>query len=65
MKTLLNIIWLVFSGIWLAFLYAVAGLIMSLALGHALSSWLYGITASDPATFAVVVLLLSFTAFYG
>jgi len=41
---------------------SVAGLIMSLALGHALSSLLYGITASDPATFAVVVLLLSFTA---
>ena len=41
---------------------SVAGLIAALALGHVLSSLLYGVTASDPATIAVVVLLLSFAA---
>jgi putative ABC transport system permease protein len=39
-----------------------AGLIAALALGHVLSSLLYGVTASDPATIAVVVLLLSVAA---
>src|SRR5262249_21196965 len=41
---------------------SVAGLVASLALGRALSSLLYGVTTTDPATFAVVVLLLSFAA---
>jgi len=31
-KTLLNIIWLVFAGIWLALLYALAGLIMCITI---------------------------------
>ncbi len=32
MSTLLNVIWLVFSGIWLALLYALAGLIVCITI---------------------------------
>jgi putative ABC transport system permease protein len=40
----------------------VIGLIAALVLSRVLSSLLYGVTATDPATFAIVSLLLSFVA---
>jgi predicted permease len=41
---------------------SVIGLIAALALGRVLSSLLYGVKATDPVTFVIVVLLLSFVA---
>jgi putative ABC transport system permease protein len=41
---------------------SVAGLIAALALGRVLSHLLYGVTATDPLTFTIVVLLLSSVA---
>jgi len=39
-----------------------AGVIVALALSRMLSSLLYGVTTTDPATFAIVILLLSAVA---
>ena len=41
---------------------SVAGLIVALAFSRVLSSLLYGATATDPMTFAMVALLLSSVA---
>ncbi len=40
----------------------IAGLIVALALGRVLSSLLYGVTPTDPATFVIVGLLISLVA---
>jgi predicted permease len=46
------------DGIRLALAGGAAGLLASLALGHAVASFLYGVSATDPVTLAVVSLLL-------
>ena len=50
------------QGLKLVVIGSVAGLIVALALGRVLSSLLYGVTATDPATIVIVVLSLSFVA---
>jgi putative ABC transport system permease protein len=46
------------QGTMLAVIGVICGLVMSFALTHVLQSQLYGVTATDPATFTVVPLLL-------
>src|SRR5262245_6422812 len=41
---------------------SIVALIVALTLGRVLSSLLYGVTATDPATFAIIILLLSLVA---
>jgi putative ABC transport system permease protein len=50
------------KGLWVSLLGCVAGLCLAAALGRALSGMLFGVTPSDPATYAGVVLLVLLTA---
>jgi ABC-type antimicrobial peptide transport system permease subunit len=50
------------QGLLLAFAGMSIGLVVSLALTRAMSSLLYGVSATDPATFAGIALLLALVA---
>lgn len=50
------------QGLLLAFVGVSIGLVVSLALTRAMSSLLYGVSATDPATFAGIALLLALVA---
>ncbi len=47
------------QGAWLVGIGAVLGLVGALALGQTLTSMLYGVTPSDPATFAITAAVLA------
>jgi putative ABC transport system permease protein len=56
-------LWLVIrQGLWLALIGGVAGTAGALAVGRALSSLLYGVSAGDAASFSVAIGLAVVTA---
>jgi len=58
-----DVLWLVVrQGVWLALIGGIAGAAGALAVGRAMSSLLYGISAGDAAAFAVAIAVALVTA---
>jgi putative ABC transport system permease protein len=58
-----DVLWLVIrQGVWLAAIGGVAGALGALAIGRAMSSLLYGVSAVDAASFGLAIVLAVLTA---